>query len=629
MKTIYKKDILSDDPFTLPEWLLTNGLGGYAYMSAPMTYTKSYHGLFTASLHPPVDRYSVLHGVIVDLQINNETYYLIDYLDHVIIDDTITYVYLLNHITIKQEISLVYNKNTFVMRYHITNPDRLTLHFYFKPVLSLRNPDDVNQHSPDYALFPYQNRLSIVPMERKDILIHMEMNPAVFTKDQVAYQPDNYTFHQKMGGGIKDHLSIPGAFESIIEEDYADICFSASLEDEEVNVLHEIEKEKLRIRNLTFTDDPTMNRLVKAADHFIVKRGQSKTIIAGYPWFTDWGRDTLISLEGLTLVTRRYDDAKAIIQTFIDHLKNGLCVNVFGFHDQSEILYNTADGSLWLIQAMYEYTQYTKDFSFVKKNFAALRSIISHYVTGTDHDIYMNDHFLLHAGSGNDQITWMDVRIDGTPVTPRHGYPVEINALWYNALCIMDYFNDQLNDNDPSYGILAKNCQKNFNKYFDTHKGYLYDVAPSDDTFRPNQLFALSLPFSPVDRKMAKSILEKAGERLYVGVGLRTLTPGHKDYHGIYQGEMKVRDQAYHQGTAWAYLLGPYLRADYRLYHNVARTRLLLEPLLKSMDEQCIDGLNEIADGDSPHIGKGCVNQAWSIGEALCIYNMIYTNEMR
>lgn len=372
-----------------------------------------------------------------------------------------------------------------------------------------------------------------------------------------------------------------------------------------------------------------MNRLVKAADHFIVKRGQSKTIVAGYPWFTDWGRDTLIALEGLTLVTHRYQDARSIIQTFIDHLKNGLCVNVFGFHDQDEILYNSADASLWLIHAMYEYTQYTHDFAFVKKNYQALRSIISHYITGTDHDIYMNNNFLLHAGSGNDQITWMDVRIDDVPVTPRHGYPVEINALWYNALCIMDYFNTKLDVEDASYGILAENCKKNFNKYFDTHKGYLYDVVPGDDTFRPNQLFALSLPFSPVDQKMAKSILEKVGERLYVGVGLRTLSPGHKDYHGIYQGEVKVRDQAYHQGTAWAYLLGPYLRADYSLYHNVARTRLLLDPLLKTLDEQCIDGLNEIADGDSPHVGRGCVSQAWSIGEALCIYNIIYSHKTR
>lgn len=625
MKRITKNDITSHDPFTMPEWLLTNGLGGYAYLSVPFIHTKSYHALFNASLHPPVDRYSVLYDMLGCCRIDGQDYDLQDYFDYILIGDVITYVYTLHDIIIKQTISLVHNKNTFVMNYHIFNPSAKTIEFYLRPILSLRIPDQVNEKAPEYAIFPYRNRLSIVPLNRKDTLIHMKISNGVFTQEHQDYTPAPYTFHQKMGGGIQDHLSIPGFFESIITDQQVNISVSCTLEEHIDDPITAIGSEIARKEALTFSKDALFNRLVKAADNFIVKRGDGHSIIAGYPWFTDWGRDTLISLEGLTLVTKRYDDAKDILTTFIETLKDGLCVNMFP-DGNGDALYNTADASLWLIHATYQYYQYTHDYAFIKKYFSALQNIIFTYIKGTKHNIHLNDDFLLSAGSGEDQITWMDVRIHGKAVTPRHGCPVELNALWYNALCIMDQFAKLLGE-ESFFDMLAGKCKESFTKFFDTHKGYLYDVAYEDATMRPNQLYAFALPFPIIDQKQAASMVEKVYEQLYVGKGLRTLPADHPDYHGIYTGVVEKRDLAYHQGTAWGYLIGPFLRADYALYHNKARTALLLKPLLNSLDEQCINGINEIFDADAPHTGKGCVTQAWSVAEVLCIYANILKND--
>lgn len=625
MKRITKNDITSHDPFTMPEWLLTNGLGGYAYLSVPFIHTKSYHALFNASLHPPVDRYSVLYDMLGCCRIDGQDYDLQDYFDYILIGDVITYVYTLHDIIIKQTISLVHNKNTFVMNYLIFNPYAKTIEFYLRPILSLRIPDQVNEKAPEYAIFPYCNRLSIVPLNRKDTLIHMKISNGVFTKEHQDYTPAPYTFHQKMGGGIQDHLSIPGFFESIITDQQVNISVSCTLEEHIDDPITAIGSEIARKEALVFSKDAPFNRLVKAADNFIVKRGDGHSIIAGYPWFTDWGRDTLISLEGLTLVTKRYDDAKDILTTFIETLKDGLCVNMFP-DGNGDALYNTADASLWLIHATYQYYQYTHDYAFIKKYFSALQNIIFTYIKGTKHNIHLNDDFLLSAGSGEDQITWMDVRIHGKAVTPRHGCPVELNALWYNALCIMDLFAKLLGE-ESFFDMLAGKCKESFTKFFDTHKGYLYDVAYEDATMRPNQLYAFALPFPIIDQKQAASMVEKVYEQLYVGKGLRTLPADHPDYHGIYTGVVEKRDLAYHQGTAWGYLIGPFLRADYALYHNKARTALLLKPLLNSLDEQCINGINEIFDADAPHTGKGCVTQAWSVAEVLCIYAQILKND--
>jgi predicted glycogen debranching enzyme len=612
--------IPTDDPFKTPEWLLTNGLGGYSYLTADLSHNKTYHTLLTGALKPPVERYSVLYDVIGHCMIDQDFYKFNDALAYVLIGDVITYVYKINDITILQTISLVYEKNTLVMNYHITNPHNQHIDLFLEPVLALRDPDKSNEKVPEYGLFPFKGNVSIVPLNHKDVLVHMKSNQGIFTKEVKEYTPKAYSFHEKMGGGIHDHLSIPGYFEAIITDQKYDLSFTCTLEDETYDPIKEIGKEIIRKHNLTFSKDGTFNRLVKASDQFIVKRGKHKSIIAGYPWFNDWGRDSLISLEGLTLVTRRYDDAKDILTTFLSTIHNGLCVNAF--RDHGDALYNTADASLWLIHSIYMYYLYTKDLDFIKKYFDTLRSIIFTYVKGTDHDIYLDDNFLLHAGSGEDQITWMDVHIDGKAVTPRHGSPIELNALWYNALCIMDQFAKRLHE-ESFFDMLASKCKESFNKYFDTHKGYFLDVGYDDDTLRPNQLYTLSLPFSILDEKQGEEMLKIITEKLYVGRGLRTLPEDDPHYHGIYEGEMKVRDEAYHQGTSWAYLIGPYLRADYRIYHNKVRTLALLEPLLSTLDEQCINGINEIFDGDSPHTGKGCVTQAWSIAEVLCIYSLI------
>ncbi len=353
------------------------------------------------------------------------------------------------------------------------------------------------------------------------------------------------------------------------------------------------------------------------------------TVLAGLPWFTDWGRDTMISYTGLTLCTGRFEKAHDILLTFAKYCKDGLIPNMFP-DSGLEPLYNTVDASLWYFYAVYKYLEYvaTPDaYEFIKKDiYPCLKDIISTYKKGTDFSIYMDTDGLIHAGSGLDQVTWMDVRVGDWVATPRHGKPVEINALWYNALCTMDMLQAKFGDNDDSYRQLASLVKTSFNKRFwNENTGCLYDVVDEDDdTIRPNQIYAVSLPFTMLDKEREKAIVDTVMDKLYVGCGLRSLDPDHKDYHPIYIGSLSKRDHAYHQGTAWGFLLGGFISAYVKVNGRTKETALcadkLLNPVREHLLNNCIGSICEIFDGDAPHNGRGCYAQAWSVGEVLRCY---------
>ena len=406
--------------------------------------------------------------------------------------------------------------------------------------------------------------------------------------------------------------------------------------EEEINKTgFEIEEEyKKRAEDLVkkagYKDDFASN-LVKASDHFIVNRNSTglKTILAGYPWFTDWGRDTMIAFEGLVLCTKRFKDAREILESFSKYVRNGLVPNLFP-DANTEPLYNTVDASLWYFQAVYKYLKYTdtdEDYKFIEeKIYDKLVEIFKAYSTKTDFSIRMDEDGLIFAGSGVDQVTWMDVRVGDFVVTPRHGKPVEINALWYNALCIMEELRSKFNKEDLNYRKLSLKVKNSFNKKFwNEDKKCLFDVVDeNDDKIRPNQLWAVSLPFSILDREKEKSIVEVAYKHLYSTYGLRSLSFMDEEFKNKYIGKLFKRDLAYHMGTTWGFLIGPFITAYCKVndYNEKAikKAKEMISVFEDHMKDGCINGIAEIFDGEFSSTSRGCYSQAWSVGEVLRIY---------
>jgi predicted glycogen debranching enzyme len=376
-------------------------------------------------------------------------------------------------------------------------------------------------------------------------------------------------------------------------------------------------------------DPPEIQQLYRTAHSFLVQRASidrthlshGRTIIAGYHWFGDWGRDTMIALPGLCLSTRRYDDAAEILRTFAAARRRGLLPNLFLDSGAGEA-YNAVDASLWYIYALDRYYQATGDRALVEELRPALEEIIHYYRTGTDFGICMDSDGLINATAPGWQLTWMDAKVGDWVVTPRMGKPVEINALWYNALRMMERFAHEFSW-PGDFGELAEQVRKSYRAFWFTAGGYLYDVlgdAP-DARLRPNQIFAVSLPYSPLDSNQARAVVNTVERYLLTPYGLRTLAPHDPEYQGRYSGDVWQRDGAYHRGTVWAWLMGPYVEAYLRLhgYTDGAKSvcRALLKPLLAHVREAGVGSISEIFDGNPPHLPRGTISQAWSVAEVL------------
>jgi len=372
--------------------------------------------------------------------------------------------------------------------------------------------------------------------------------------------------------------------------------------------------------------------LVLAADAFIVNRQstKAKSVIAGYHWFADWGRDSLISLPGLTLVLGRVEDAKKILQTFNQYCYEGLIPNSFSDNPQQTPAYNTVDATLWYFHAILQYLKYTGDFQFIREAFwPTLQSIIDHHVHGTLFGIRVDEDGLLAHGA---QLTWVDAAVDGKPVNPREGKAVEIQALWYNALKTMQLLAILFGEDDKvgQYEAMAEKAKKGFlEKFWAPQKNYLYDVvsdAVKDDSLRPNQIMAASLDFTMLDKVKAELVVESVWKQLLTPFGLRTLSSSDPRYIGKYEGDRRQRDVAYHNGTVWPWLLGPFTSAFLKLRNYDAHWRSIafenfLKPLFTvELHHAGLGSISEIFDGDSPHEARGCIAQAWSVAEPLRAY---------
>lgn len=394
-----------------------------------------------------------------------------------------------------------------------------------------------------------------------------------------------------------------------------------------------IEKEKIRLKALkdrAGCKDEFAAALTASADNFIVyrKSTDAKTIIAGYPWFTDWGRDTMIALSGLTLVTRRFNDAEQILYTFSKYVRHGLVPNMFPDEGQ-EPGYNSVDAALWYFEAVNKYLNYTGNHQFVRDNlYDSMQQIIRAFMKGTLYNIGMDTDSLITAGDQATQLTWMDAKVGSWVVTPRHGKAVEINALWYNALRIMSVLAEAFGDDSIPYAAAAVKVKTAFEQSFwNENEKCLYDVISGDykdGSIRPNQIIALSLSYPVLEGQKARAVVNKVWKELYTSYGLRTLSPKSEKYRGIYAGDQHMRDGAYHQGTVWAWPMGHFITAFKRVYGTEGKYGKILKsfivPFKDHLKDACIGSISEIFDGDEPLEPRGCFAQAWSVGEILRAY---------
>jgi predicted glycogen debranching enzyme len=673
MQFAFLKEQLSDFEENIRrEWAITNGIGGYAGSSILGAHNRTHQGYLIASLHPPVERYVVFsktnecfmqEGVCYDLETSQHAGEPGKqprrsggnrYLSRFCYDGTAAFSYEAGSLRFEKQIAMVQGKNETVLAYVFTN-DGEEVSFTITPLMNFR------EHSASSTLDTLKFHMEtsthsfvLVPDSRPDVRIELLFSEGVLsprgklfdTDMQYQTEVDNET------DGLDCHFTpydisftIPAhshmRFSLVCRVQSSPEC--ADDHSAKTNAIPSdyaftvCEREQSHIRELIrlagYGDDAFANALVVAANQFLAYRSSTglMTVLAGLPWFTDWGRDTMIAFTGLTLATHRYEEAQQILKTFAMYVHHGMVPNMFPDNGQAP-LYNTADASLWYFYAVDQYLRYvdTKEArTFIREEiYPRLKEILTAYQNGTDFSIYMDEDGLIHAGSGLDQVTWMDVRVGDWVVTPRHGKPVEINALWYNALCVMEKLARSYGEDAAAYRALAEKVKASFcEKFWYEKGGYLYDVVNGDErdsSLRPNQIYAVSLPYTMLDREKAASVVTVVEQELYVGRGLRSLAPGHPDYHPVYQGALSKRDAAYHQGTAWGFLLGAFITAYTKVHDHdeasIRRAKEFLKPVQEQFYEGGIGTISEIFDGDAPHHCRGCYAQAWSVGEVLRCY---------
>ena len=634
------------------EWILTNGRSGFSGSTIIGANSRKYHGLLIAAIKSPDERYMVLPKVEETLILNNKLYPLTStkYIGETIEgfknlqsfthEGIPTYRYLACGVDIQKRVFLQYGKNTAIIEYKIKGNGQEGI-LKLTPFVSFRNQGECS--SLDNLTFEKtitEKGFKLIPKIKKDIKINLFATSGE-TKDEEEIFTDYVFYDVDITSGDKciEQYYIPGSIEIEFNEDTEKtVYFIATIEKEiPTNIEEIVEQEEIRIEKLknTFNDDrPIAKYLPLGADNFIVDRDSinSKTILAGYPWFLDWGRDTMIAITGLTMSTNRLEDAKDILKSFSLYEKNGLIPNMFPDFGQ-EPLYNTVDASLWYVKGIYDYLLYSdseESVTFIKAEiYPTIKKIIDSYKKGTDFSIEMKDDYLIWAGNGLDQVTWMDVRVNDIVVTPRHGKPVEINALWYNALKITSLLANKFGDSEGNeYEELAIKVKNSFeNKFWNEKDKCLYDVVcdnESDASIRPNQIWAVSLPFSILDREKEKAVVNTVYKELYTPYGLRSLSRNHEDYKPMYIGKLFERDMAYHQGTVWGFPLGGFLTAYCKVNDYSKESVEFVDNCLKDMEthiqDQCLCGIAEIFDGEAPHHGRGCYTQAWSVGEIIRVY---------
>jgi predicted glycogen debranching enzyme len=643
------------------EWLVTNGRGGYASGTVVNCNTRRYHGLFIPSLEKR-GRTVLLARLAEHARVEGKTYPLTteERADGSVSEDGARHLrgfhldgllpvweYQVGPARLRRKLMMVHGENTvFIAWEHVSGPE---VGLRLRP-FPVDRPHDLpipqHQHEPTVVLKGPQ-----VEMRWADDTPPMRMRMYGACQSTFVGQPETsavqlYRVEQARGYEHTEVQRSPGYFDCTLRP--GELLALGMTTDSwgclERSPAEAFALERERERRLLHHAPPEARdgvpaRLVLAADQFIIAPTRAaddararalgedaRSVIAGYHWFTDWGRDTMISLDGLTLCTGRYREAAAILRTFQQYVRDGLIPNYFP-DGESEGVYHTADATMWFFHAVDRYLESTKDEELLRDIFPTLRSIIEHHQKGTRFNIGVDpEDGLLRQGAEGYQLTWMDAKVDGWVVTPRRGKPVEINALWFNALRLMASWSERLGQDPGPYLSAAEKAYRSFNRRFWNERlGCLYDLVDGegvkeDVAIRPNQVFAISLKHPVLHRERWEAVLEVVRRELVTPVGLRSLAPGHSDYKAKYDGDLRTRDAAYHQGTVWGWLIGHYVDATLKVNPDPQAARALLRGLEEHLTHTGIGQISEIFDATEPFRPRGCIAQAWSVAEALRVF---------
>ena len=645
----FKRESCGDlDAAQRREWLETNGIGGFASSTIIGLNTRRYHGLLVAATKPPVGRFVLLSKLEETLVIDGQPFDLsanrypgavhpqgFRYLKSFCLDPFPVFTYEVEGIEIEKTVFMIHGENSTVVQYELRknnypeSPKNLRLEI--RPLIAFRDYHGTTHANGaiNGAVEESVGAVNVTPYRGLPSL-HLAHNAAELRRTGDWYYNFGYDAERERGLDFSEDLFNPLllTFDLRLRRQAAII---ASTFEHNVTRAPEYRQAEISRRRIavvsTPTDNPFVQSLAAAADQYIVSRGDQKTVIAGYHWFGDWGRDTMIALPGLTLPTGRHEIARSILRTFSRNVDQGMLPNRFpDAGDTPE--YNTVDATLWFFEAARAYLAYTGDAEFVRGElYPVFVDIINWHVRGTRYGVKVDPSGLLSSGAPGVQLTWMDAKVGDWVVTPRCGKAVEIQALWYNALRIMENLAGTFRDDSGQkrYRSMAAVAYWSFNRLFWNEKsGCLYDVVnggPPDPSIRPNQIFAVSLPNSILSPERAGSVVDKVREYLLTPYGLRSLAPSDPQYRGRYTGKPVERDGAYHQGTVWPWLMGPFLTAYVKVNGGSAEARRQaadwLMPLKEHLSDAGLGHISEIFDGDAPYRPVGCVAQAWSVAEIL------------
>ena len=636
-----KKELHNFNKASETEIYMPNGLGGYISATASNNLFHKHNAYLTHSFNPPVDRYILISKVSEAILINGHKYNLDSqeysdyktfgnlYLEEFTYDVIPNYTYNVEGVKIIKRMAPTYMENGMGIHYEIQNPLNKLVQLSLKPLISYRFLGE-SQKNIEANEELHENEFII---DYGKVKTYIKVSDGTIVARNHRHIMDIVGRFDKSTGDIRtDSAFTPiNIILNIKPNSYKELEFTAATKDlclSSKEIIRSYEDRYKKLVKHANLNDSFANNLAISADSFISYRKSTgyKTILAGLPWFADWGRDTMISFTGALLVTKRFSEAREVLLSFKKYEKKGLIPNMFPTNNEAP-LYNTCDASLWYFIACYNYIKYSGDKIFILDElYSTLYNIYYNYKNGTDFNIHMDSDGLIISGSDLDQVTWMDVRVNDLVVTPRHGKPVEINALWYNALMIMSELALAKGLDNSEFILLSSLVKESFNnKFYNKKEECLYDVVDDNDpSVRPNQLFAVGLPFKILDKTTAKKVVLKAHDELYTKYGIRSLSIEDPRFKPKYEGELLNRDMAYHMGTAWGWLMGIYIDSYLYVYDNnmeaIEYVKKIFLDINDHMHEYCLNGIAEIFDGLEPKISRGCSNQAWSVCEILRAY---------
>ncbi|MCZ8247722.1 amylo-alpha-1,6-glucosidase [Microcystis sp. LE19-195.1E] len=629
------------------EWLVTNGIGGFAAGTVAGLLTRCYHGLLIAALAPPTQRTLLVTKIDESVQYNQKIYHLASNrwlgatiepqgyinIESFHLEGTIpVWTFICGDALLEKRIWMEQGENTTYTHYTYRRGNSpLTLN-----LTAFVNYRDFHGNTQGFnwqmAISPLEKGVRVIAYNHAVPFYLLISQGQVFPAHIWYYRFDLAV--ERYRGLIDRENHLHGASFSATLRVGESVTIAASTRpDPNLDGQSSLESRYRYENSLINPQQPEwIQQLTLAADQFIVSRPlwdqpEGKTIIAGYPWFGDWGRDTMISLRGLTLTTVRPAIARQILLTFSRYLDQGLLPNLLP--DGGEMPeYNAVDAILWYFEAIRSYFNQSQDFEFLRTIYPALKEVIAWFRRGTRYNIHLDDDGLIYAGEAGVQLTWMDAKVDDRVITPRIGKPVEINALWFNALKIMVQFAHYLGMDATDYEKMRKMTLKGFSRFWDDSLGYCYDVLDTDKgndaSLRPNQLFAVSLSVEELlNSPQKKAIVDICALKLLTSRGLRSLDAAHPDYRGVYSGDRLKRDSAYHQGTVWGWLLGAFIEAHLKVYRDPILAESFLTPMIDHLRDSCIGNLSEIFDGNAPFTPRGAFAQAWTVAEVLRVWQVI------